>query len=479
MTSSTKSRRSTADRPGPIPGSTPGSWGAELSATFRLAWPLVLSQLATVAMSTTDVVMMGWLGPSSLAAGVLATSLIFPLSFFGIGLLTAVAAMCAQELGARNLRGVRRTVRQGLWISAAMAVPFSILIWNGRSLLLLLHQDPDTAGLAQEYLKAAGWQFLPAFMFIVLRNFIAAHGRPRAAMAATLIAIAVNAAADYVLMFGKFGLPRWELFGAGLATSIVHLFTVVVLFGFVLSDRKFRRYAILVRLWKPDWPRFFAMLSIGVPAGLMVLAEASLFSGAAFMIGQFGAAPLAGHAVALQCTAVTFMIPLGISQAATVRVGLALGRGNETAIGQAAGASLGLGVIVMAPAALAFWIFGRELTGMFLELGDPVNGPAIGFAVSYLAVAALFQLVDGGQVIAAGVLRGLNDTRAPMLIAMACYLGLGFGAAGLLGFRYDLGGVGVWLGLALGLTAACAALCWRIGHRRRLGITLARFGALN
>jgi MATE family multidrug resistance protein len=474
MTPFAKSRCSTADRP----GLTHGPWGTELSATFRLAWPLVLSQLATVAMSTTDVVMMGWLGPSSLAAGVLATSLILPLSFFGIGLLTAVAAMCAQELGARNLRGVRRTVRQGLWVSVAMAVPFSILIWNGRSLLLLLHQDPDTAELAQDYLRAAGWQFLPAFIFIVLRNFIAAHGRPRAAMVATVIAIAVNAGADYVLMFGKCGFPRWELFGAGLATAIAHLFMAAVLFGFVLSDRKFRRYAILTRLWKPDWPRFSAMLRIGVPAGLMVLSECSLFSGAAFMIGQFGAAPLAGHAVALQCATVTFMIPLGISQAATVRVGLALGRGDETAIAQATGASLGLGVIVAAPAALTFWILGRELTGMFLELGDPVNGPTIGFAVSYLAVAALFQLVDGGQVIAAGVLRGLNDTRAPMLIAIACYLGLGFGTAGLLGFHYDLGGVGVWLGLALGLAAACAALCWRIVYRQRLGLTLGRFGVL-
>jgi multidrug resistance protein, MATE family len=168
-------------------------WIDEFRATFRLAWPLVLSQLATVAMSTTDVIMMGWLGPLSLAAGTLASSVIFPFVFFGIGGLTAVAAMCAQELGARRYRGVRRTVRQGLWISAMLTVPFSILIWNGESLLLLMNQDPEIAALSAEYLRSAVWLLFPGFVFIVLRNFISAHGRPRAAMVVTLVAIVVNA----------------------------------------------------------------------------------------------------------------------------------------------------------------------------------------------------------------------------------------------------------------------------------------------
>jgi multidrug resistance protein, MATE family len=449
-------------------------WSKEFRATLALAWPLVLSQLATVAMSTTDVIMMGWLGPLELAAGTLGSSVIFPFAFFGIGLLTAVAAMCAQELGARRYRGVRRTVRQGLWISLLMAIPFTVLIWHGQDLLILMNQDPEIAALSEDYMRAAVWLFLPGFVFIVLRNFISAHGRPRAALVVTVLAIVVNGLADYALMFGKFGFPRWEMFGAGLATAIMHFFMAAALLGFVLRDRRFRRYWILVRFWRSDWPRFFELLKIGVPAGFMTLAEAGLFAIAAFLIGQFGAAPLAGHAVALQCSAVTFMIPLGISQAATVRVGLAWGRGDEDGIGRAGLTALGLGALVMFPAAASFWVFGRELTGLYLDLDDASHVPAIGFAVSYLAVAAVFQLVDSGQVISAGALRGLNDTRVPMVFGMFCYLGLGFGAAWVLAFRFDFGGVGVWSGLAVGLAAACIALVWRFLARRRLGLTRSR-----
>jgi len=447
------------------------SWSGEFRATLTLAWPLVLSQLATVAMSTTDVVMMGWLGPVPLAAGTLGSSVIFPLVFFGIGTLTAVAAMCAQELGARRYRGVRRTVRQGLWISAAMTVPFTVVIWNGRDLLLLMNQDPEIAALAEDYMRAAVWLLFPSFAFIVLRNFISAHGRPRAALVATLCAIVVNGFADYALMFGKFGFPRWELFGAGLATTVMHFFMAAFLLGFVLRDRRFKRYWVLARFWKSDWPRFFELLKVGVPSGFMTLAEAGLFAIAAFLIGQFGAAPLAGHAVALQCSAVTFMIPLGISQAATVRVGLAWGRGDQDAIGKAGYSAIALGVLVMVPAATVFWVFGRTLSGFYLDLDDPSHAPAIGFAVSYLAVAAVFQLVDGGQAIAAGALRGLNDTRVPMMLAMVCYLGLGFGSAGILAFEFDFQGVGVWSGLAIGLAAACVALVWRFARRQGLGLT--------
>lgn len=461
----------TPARTEPSDSATNSSWSGEFRTTLTLAWPLVLSQLATVAMSTTDVVMMGWLGPVPLAAGTLGSSIIFPLVFFGIGTLTAVAAMCAQELGARRYRGVRRTVRQGLWISAAMALPFTVVVWNGRELLLLMNQDPEIVALSEEYMRAAVWLLFPSFAFIVLRNFIAAHGRPRAALVATLCAIVVNGLADYALMFGKLGFPRWELFGAGLATTIIHFFMAAFLLGFVLSDRRFKRYWVLARFWRSDWPRFLELLRIGVPSGFMTLAEAGLFAIAAFLIGQFGAAPLAGHAVALQCSAVTFMIPLGISQAATVRVGLAWGRGDEDGIAKAGYSALGLGVLVMFPAATAFWVFGRTLSGFYLDLDDPSHAPAIGFAVSYLAVAAIFQLVDGGQAIAAGALRGLNDTRVPMMLALVCYLGLGFGSAGVLAFELDFQGVGVWIGLAIGLAAACVALVWRFVKRRDLRLT--------
>lgn len=464
------SRLTDLEQPAEPAAATRAAWPGELRALIALAWPLALSQLATVAMSTTDVVMMGWLGPLPLAAGTLASSLIFPCIYFGIGVLTAVAAMCAQELGARRFRGVRRTVRQGFWISALMFVPFFLLIWNGQTVLLLLYQDPEASALAEDYMVSAVWVVFPAFILTVLRNFISAHGRPRAAMIATLVGILVNAAANYVLIFGKFGFPRLELFGAGLATTIVHVFMAAAVLGFVLWDRKFRRYAVLFRLWKSDWPRLLELLRIGIPSGLTLLSEVAMFASASFLIGTLGAAPLAGHAVALQSSAISFMIVLGLSQAATIRVGLAVGRGDRAAIGRVGGAALPLGIATMLPAAYVFWMHGREITGLFLDLHTPGNAEAIGFAVSYLAVAAIFQIADGGQVIAVGLLRGLNDTRMPMLIGFLCYIVMGFSAAVLLSFGFGLGGVGVWMGLALGLGGAAVALSWRFARRERLGL---------
>lgn len=456
--------------PRPAPAPDIGPWRAETGALLRLGWPLALTQLATVAMSTTDVVMMGWLGPTELAAGVLASSLVFPCIFFGIGILTTVAAFCAQDLGARRYKGVRRTVRQGVWIAILISMPFSLFIWNGRAIMIATGQDPEVSALAEGYLHATVFQVLPAFVFIVLRNFTSAHNRPRAALVVIIVAIGVNAIADYGLMFGNFGLPRLELVGAGIATAVVQVFMALVMGAYVLRDRRYRRYHLAVRFWKPDWPRFRQMLRVGIPTGFMVLAEVVLFSAAGFMIGRFGADQLAGHAVALQCASVTFMIPLGLSQAATVRVGLAVGRGDALGIGRAGYAALGAGLLVMAPGVLAFWFLGEPLTSLYLDLEDPASQSAVTYAVSFLAVAAVFQVVDGIQVLCAGVLRGLNDTRTPMLIAIVSYVGLGISAAWCLGFEAGLEGAGVWWGFAVGLAAAAVALTWRFARRHRLGL---------
>jgi MATE family multidrug resistance protein len=443
-------------------------WRREIVATLRLAAPLVFTQLAMIGINTTDIVMMGWLGPQELAAGALGMNIYIPFFLFGMGIATVVAPMTAQALGARDFDGVRRTLRQGFWLILLFGALFTAIIWNGRHLLLASGQDPAIALLSQEYLQAVAWALLPSLWFVVLRCFVTAHSRPRSVLVITLAAVAVNALGNYGLMFGNLGLPRWELVGAGVSSSIVSALMLLALFGYVLRDRQFRRYDILSRFWRADWPRFVELFRVGVPIGLTIVAEAGLFSAAALIMGIISIEALAAHAIALQCAAVAFMVPLGIGQAAVVRVGLAAGARDNDGVRRAGWSALLAGSLVMACSALAFWFAGSWLVGLYLDASVPENGPVIELAVAFLAIAALFQLVDGGQVIGVHVLRGLKDTTVPMWLAIGGYWAIGFVAALAFAFPLGFGGRGVWMGLAVGLACVAFAVNWRFHRRERL-----------
>ena len=449
---------------------TPRPWRTEMTASLALAWPIAATQIATVALHTTDTVMSGWLGTRELAALALASNLVFPCVHFGVGVLAALAAMFAQELGARNFKGVRRTARQGTWIVVTLFVPIALFLGFGDRFLLWTGQDPDVTALSGAYLRIALWSVLPMLMFIVLRNFIAAHSRPRAALVVTCGGIVLNAALDYVLMFGAFGIPGMGLTGAAVATVIVQTIMTGALLFYVLRDRKFRRYHLLVRFWRTDWSRYREIVRVGTPIGLTVLAETTLFAAAGLMIGTIGTQELAGHAIALQFAAIAFMVPLGIGQAATIRVGLAYGAGDMARVGRAGWSNLLIAALFLSVSASVFWLFGRPLATLFLDAADPANTAAIGFATAYLAVAAIFQFADGGQVVALGALRGLKDTRVPMFIAVAGYWIIGAGVSWWLGFEMGWDGVGVWAGLAAALSVVATLLTVRFALRERLGL---------
>lgn len=441
-------------------------WRDEAWATLSLALPLALTQLAQIAIQTTDVVMMGWLGPSQLAAGALGTSLYHPLFLFGLGILMAVAPIAAQALGGHQRRAVRRTVRQGFWVALTIAVPFCLFLWYARPFLLLIGQDPGVTALTEGYLRAALWGLPPALGVVVLRCFVTVHARPRSVLVVTLLGIVVNGLGNYALMFGHFGFPRLELVGAGISTMLVHAFMFLTLLAHAVRARGFRRYALLARFWRPDWPRYVEIITLGVPIGLTVLAEAGLFAAAAFLMGVIGTDALAAHAIALQCAAVAFMVPLGVGQAATVRVGLAVGAGDIARVGRAGWVSFALGAGFMSATAIVFWTAGDVLVGFFLPDAPP--GGVAALAISFLAIAALFQLFDGAQVIGVGLLRGLKDTRVPMLIAVFGYWAVGFVVSAWLGLRTELAGAGVWFGLAAGLAVTATMLIWRFYRRERL-----------
>ncbi len=438
-----------------------GPWRAESRALVALAVPLIMTGMAAIAITTTDVVMMGWLGPEALAAGSLGGHFYSSAFFFGMGLVTAVAPLVAQALGGRRYRLVRRSVRQGLWAGAVLAVPLCFAIWHTEAILTLLGQNPQTAADAGSYLRAHVWGFLPALGFIVLAEFLSAHSRPRAVMVVAVCAVGVNAVLNYGLMFGNFGLPRLELVGAGVSSAIVDSLMFLSLLAFVYIDRRFRRYRILGRIWRADWPLFREVFRIGLPIAFTVLAETGLFLASSLLIGLLGTEQLAGHAIAIQLVALAFMVPYGVGQAATVRVGLAFGAGDGRGVALAGWAALSWGCGFAVLPACLFWFAAPELVDLFLDLEQARNDQVAAYAAAYLTVAVLFQFADAAQVVAMGSLRGLKDTRIPLGIAVLGYWVFGISVAVLLGFTLALGGSGIWLGLAIGLTTTAALLIWR------------------
>lgn len=440
---------------------------------LALAWPMMLTNLAQAAMTATDVMIIGRLGAEALAAGALGSNLYFAPLIFGLGLAYATQPMMAAELGRRkhSVRDVRRTVRQGLWLSVLVVIPIWVLLWNAEPVLIALGQEPALARQAGSYLHGLQWAVLPFYGYIVLRSFISALERPRWALVIMALAVALNAVLNWLLVFGKLGFPALGIFGSGLATSLA---TTVMFAGMavvVSVHPKFRRYHLFGRFWRADWPRFLALLKLGAPISGILAFEVTVFNAAAFLMGLIGAAQLAAHAIALQIASVTFMIPLGLAQAATVRVGLAYGAGDPDGIGRAGWTAFVLGVTFMALMALIMVTVPELLIGAFIDIADPANAAVVGYAVTFLAFAALFQVADGAQAVCAGMLRGLQDTTVPMIYAAIGYWGIGLTTGVVLAFHFGGGGNGIWIGLCAGLAVVAVLLLYRWMQRDRLGIS--------
>jgi MATE family multidrug resistance protein len=447
-------------------------WGMEVRATLVLAWPLILTNLTQVALGATDVVMMGWLGPESLAAGALATNLNFALVIFGIGLVTATAPLIASELGRRrhSVRDVRRTVRQGLWSALAISVPIWAVLWQAQSILLAIGQDPRLAGEAAAYIHTLMWSIAPFLGYIALRNFLSAMQRPLAALLIGGLGVLLNALLVWSLMFGRFGLPALGLRGAGIGTTLTSAFLFFGLAFMVTIDRRFHRYRLFGRFWRADWPRFRAIWKLGLPIAFTLGFEVTIFNAAAFLMGVIGADSLAAHAIAMQISSLAFMVPLGLGMAATVRVGRAFGAGDLQGAARAGWTVWWLAFVYACVAALVMIFAGRMLVGVFLALDDPANQSVIGLAVSFLVFAGIFQIVDGAQAAASGMLRGLHDARIPMILAGIGYWGIGLPLGVVLAFPLGLAGAGIWIGLATGLAvvAVLLTLRWMMRERFRL-----------
>ena len=449
-----------------------GAWKGELRATMALAWPLILANLTQQVIQATDVLLMGRLGAAPLAAATLALNMTFTLNVLMLGLVIASSPMMATALGQRfnAVRDVRRTFRAGLWLIVAMLPPYWLILWHVGDLMRLFGESESLARQGQTFLRAYMWCTAPWLLFQLLRNFVSALERPRVVLWLSIGGIALNALLSWSLIFGHFGLPALGLLGGGTGSSITWLIMCGALIAVIASDRQFRRFHLFGNLWRFDGQRTMAMVRLGWPIGITMALEMGVFALAAYFMGWIGAPAVAAHAVALQLAALTFMVPLGLGQAATVRVGLALGRGDEAGITRAGWTAWVLGVGFMGTMALVMWSIPRELVTMFLS-DVPTNATVIALAVSFLRVAAAFQLVDGAQVIGAGMLRGLHDTRWPLVFALVGYWVVGLGIGSWLAFDRDWKGVGIWVGLASGLAAVAVLMLARWTMRDQLGLT--------
>ena len=452
--------------------SSSNPWAREVRALLTLALPLILANLAQSTINATDLVLLGRLNPDALAAGSLGFNLYVPLLVFGIGLLAAVSPLVAAERGARrhSVRDVRRTVRQGMWHAVTLVVPCWLILWQTPSLLTLLGQQPDLAAAAGRFVRIVMWGMLPTFLFFVLRNFISAIERPGWGAAVLVVQVVLNAVLGYAFIFGRLGAPRLGLEGSALASALANGFAFVVLALIVGFARPFRRYAIFGRWWRSDWPRYRGLATVGLPIAITLLLEVAVFAAAVFLMGLISRDAIAAHAIALQIAAFTFMVPMGISQASTVRVGLAYGARDPVGIAHAGWTAIMFGVGFMTLMALLLITIPRALVGIFIDSDAAQNAKVVTLAVQFLGVAALFQIVDGAQSVGSGVLRGLQDTRWPMVYAAFGYWVVGIGVGTLLAFPLELAGLGVWIGLASGLAVVAVLMIVRWTRRERLGL---------
>jgi MATE family multidrug resistance protein len=340
------------------------------------------------------------------------------------------------------------------------SLPLLAALLFTRPVLLALGQEAGLAADAAVYICGLAWGLPFALAFQVLRSFSTALSRAVPPMLVMGLAILWNAACDYALIFGHFGLPRLGLWGAGLASASSNIFSFALMLGVVLAMPALARYRVLHRLWRPHWACFAELFRLGLPIGITMVFEVALFNGAALAMGTFGLASLAAHQIAITIPSLTFMVPLGVGLAATVRVGLAKGAGDTAGARRAGFTAIVLGAGFMCLTALLLLLWPRAIATLWLP-DMPANRDVLTLAVSFLHVAAAFQLMDGVQVTAAMSLRGLKDTHGPMWLAGASYWLAGAPMCALLGFGLGLQGLGIWLGLAFGLLVAALSLTWR------------------
>ena len=423
--------------------------------------PLVGSQLASIGIMTTDIMMMGQLSVFDLASGSLAIRYYQPLYFFFLGLTAVIAPLIAQAIGKKDLGEARRTFRQGLVIAMALGLLFIPLVIYGAPILTLLGQGADVAQNATGFLLWTALSMPLFFLFLVFRFFVIGNQKTTIQLIVTLSGLGMNMVLNPLFSKGGLGVPALGLDGIAIATLLSYLMMNVMMACYVRFHPEFRQFQLFTRLWRIDFGLMARIIRLGIPNAVIVLSETGMFVVAGFMIGTFGTAPLAAAGISNQIAAIAFMVPLGISQAAAILVGRAAGENSVSDVGKAGWSAHILGLIIAVPMTAILLLFPDWLTGFFITEEDPNYDATLPFVVAMLFFVGLFQLFDGLQIIAGAKLRGINDTKIPAMIALLCYWGVGIGTAYLFAFWFDFGPASIWGGLGIGLGAAALITTWR------------------
>lgn len=422
-----------------------------ITKLVRLAVPMIVGQLAFASMGFVDTVLLGKLGVEVLAGGALGAMVFQFFHIVGIGVLTATANLIAFEFGQDRAHGIHTALLSGVCSVLLLSLVFGLIVANATPLLLALGQDPEIVPITTLYLDVVVWALLPAFSFILLRSLALGLGDSSAVLPVSIVAAVSNYPISYALMTGSFGLPEMGVQGVAAGTLIVSIMMAVAMALLIYQKEAFKPF----KFWR-DWKHFrvssvVETYRLGVQIAIAHAMEVGMFSAAALLIGAMGAQALAAHQIVLQCITLSFMLPLGLSQAVSVKVGKHFGAGNPEETRQIIYYGLLISSVTAVCAGLVFWLMPGMLVDFFVDesLAPDDYQALLATATLLLVVGAMFQLVDGWQVVLMGVLRGFKLGASPTIVATISYWGLGFPAAYFLGQNY--GPVGVWSGMGLGL----------------------------
>ena len=442
------------------------STSGQARGLLRLGLPLVGSAVAGFAIHMTDVVMLGWYDVGALAAATIATSIFFNLFLLGAGFGNAVSPMVAGATAAGDETRARRVTRMAFWLSAVFSVLCLPALWWSEALLLAIGQTEEVSRLAQDYLRIAAFGMLPALGANLMRNYLGALGFTTVLLWMTLAALPANALVNYLLIFGNWGFPELGVRGAAIASIMVQLVTMIGL-G-LYAQWRLPEAELYRRFWRSDNKVMAQVFRLGWPIGLTSIAEGSLFTASGVMMGWVGTVELAAHGIALQLAALAFMFHVGMSQAATIRAGGAFGRRSSVELAAVGRAAILVSGVFGLMAVAVFVAIPETLVSLFIDPEEPRRAELIEVGGRLVLMAALFQMVDAGQIVALSLLRGVQDTRVPLILATVSYWLVGLSVAYVMGFVLDWGPEGIWLGLSAGLATAAVTMMlrfWRKGVR--------------
>nr|AYN62288.1 SxtM3 [Heteroscytonema crispum UCFS10] len=421
---------------------------SEARVSLQLAIPLVVVEICETSINTVDVVMMGLLGTQVLAAGALGAITFLALFFTCSSMFLAGGAQAAEAFGANKIDQLRRIASGQIWLAVALSLPAMLLLWHGDTILLLLGQQPSNVLLTKTYLHSIVWGFPAALGIKILRGIASAVNVPRLITVTMVVGLILNAPANYVLMFGKFGLPQLGLAGIGWASTLVFWVTFIVGVILLIFSPKVRDYQLLGYLHQFDKQTFVKVFQTGWPMAFLLGAESVVLNVTAWLAGYLGTVTLAAHEIAFQTAAIAIVIPLGIGNVAVTRVGQTMGEKNPLGARRAALIGITIGGIYASAVALIFWLFPYQIVGIYLDINNPENIEAVKTATTFLAFAGLFQFFYSIQIIIVGALIGLQDTFVPLLMNLVGW-GLGLAGSYFMGIILGWGGIGIWVGMVL------------------------------